>query len=326
MNKRDLLGATVVVTGASSGIGRATALTFAEHGTQLVLAARRRGPLEETAAECERLGARALAVPTDVTDAAAVAHLAQAAERFGGRIDVWVNNAGLGAIGEFAATPIDAHDQVIRVNLLGYLHGAHAVLPYFKRQQNGVLINNLSLGAWTPQPYAAAYTASKFGLHGFVQALRTEVCRWPSIHVCAVYPAFIDTPAFQRVANYTGRAIKPPPPVYDPYQVAEAIVDLAQQPKASVTVGGVATLIRFMHFCFPGLTQWTIARALEAYLQRAEPTPVTNGTLFATSALDGKVHGGWQASSAMRGTAIATALLLAGVTAGFYVLGRSGKI
>src|SRR5690349_12268809 len=97
MQERQLKDSTVVLTGASSGIGRAAALTFARQGANLALAARRRDALEEVARECERLGARAIVVPTDVTDAQAVERLADtAAERFGGRIDVWINNAGIG--------------------------------------------------------------------------------------------------------------------------------------------------------------------------------------------------------------------------------------
>src|SRR5690606_32663764 len=111
-----------------------------------------------------------------------------------GRIDVWVNNAGTGAVGLFEDTPIDAHDQVLRVNLMGYLHGAHAVLPHFKRQGEGVLVNLLSLGAWAPTPYAVSYTASKYGLRGYSEALRAELHDWPGIRVCDIFPSVVDTP------------------------------------------------------------------------------------------------------------------------------------
>ena len=140
----------VVITGASSGAGRAIALAFARTGARVVLAARREQTLAEVAEQCEQAGGTALSVPTDVTDAAAVQALADAAVNFGGRIDVWVNNAGVLAAGPFDETPVSVHDQVIRINLMGYLHGAHAVLPYFKDQGYGVLINNLSVGGYTP--------------------------------------------------------------------------------------------------------------------------------------------------------------------------------
>jgi short-subunit dehydrogenase len=162
--KRELRNATVVITGASSGIGRAAARAFAEQGARLVVAARREAALQDVVIECQRVGAHALAVPTDVTDAGAVAELARvASESSGGVIDVWINNAGVGAMGSFEQVPIKTHEQVIRVNLLGYMHGAHAVLPFFKRQQSGLLINTISLGGWVPMPYSVAYSASKFG-------------------------------------------------------------------------------------------------------------------------------------------------------------------
>src|SRR5438128_644670 len=116
---------TIVITGASSGIGRATAIELARYGCKLVLASRQKEALDEVVSVCDRLGAKAIAVVTDVTDAAAVVQLAKDACIFGRCIDVWINIAGIGALGEFTAIPIEVHDQVIRTNLMGYLHGAH---------------------------------------------------------------------------------------------------------------------------------------------------------------------------------------------------------
>src|SRR4051812_39167127 len=146
--KRHLYGKTVVITGASSGIGRAAAIAFAQNGANLVLAARRENVLETVAAECSAFGVKAIAVKTDVTDSEAMKRLADSAIDFGGKIDVWINNAGIGAVGEFTQTRITAHQRVIETNLMGYIHGAHAALPYFKRQLQGVLININSLGGW----------------------------------------------------------------------------------------------------------------------------------------------------------------------------------
>lgn len=150
--KHNLKGKTIVITGASSGVGRAAALAFAAYETRLVLAARRTEALEELAAECRELGATAQVVATDVSDIKAVQALATAAQQFGGRMDVWVNNAGVLAAGAFDEMPMEVSEQVIRTNLMGYMHGAYAVLPYFKQQKAGVLINNISVGAWVPVP------------------------------------------------------------------------------------------------------------------------------------------------------------------------------
>jgi NAD(P)-dependent dehydrogenase (short-subunit alcohol dehydrogenase family) len=134
---RKLDGAVVVVTGASSGIGRATGLAFAERGAQVVVAARRVDALEELARECQAAGGQALAVPTDVTDEAAVTALARrAVERFG-RIDIWVNNAGVYLLGSLEATPPEAFRQVLETNFFAYVHGARAVLPHFRNQGHG---------------------------------------------------------------------------------------------------------------------------------------------------------------------------------------------
>ena len=132
--ERSLEGKTVVITGASSGVGRAAAEAFALEGCNVVLAARGQEGLDETVSLCRNLGAIALAVPTDVSDAEQVQNLAQQALQFNGRIDVWVNNAGVMATGKLEDMPWQTVDQVVKTNLLGYLHGAHSVLPIFKKQ------------------------------------------------------------------------------------------------------------------------------------------------------------------------------------------------
>ena len=140
-NKQSLTGKVIVITGASSGAGRAAALEFAPHSVKLVLAARRLNVLNELVTECEALGSVAIASLTDVTDAQEVKNLAQTAFDFGGRIDVWINNAGVMAAGSFNDTPVEVHDQVIKTNLMGYIHGAYAAIPFFKKQGFGELGN-----------------------------------------------------------------------------------------------------------------------------------------------------------------------------------------
>ena len=194
----------IVIAGASSGIGHATALACAQSGASLVLAARGVEALDRVAQECERFGAEVLIVPTDMTDAAAVDALKHAAiDRFG-HIDVWINIVGVGAVGLFDQTPIGA-------------------LGHFRSQRRGALIQMISIGGWVPSPYAAAYSAAKFGLRGLTEALRAEMSDLPDVHVCAVYPTLVDTPGISHGANYTGRNLKPPPPLLDPRVVAPLV-------------------------------------------------------------------------------------------------------
>ncbi|HEY6975399.1 MAG TPA: SDR family oxidoreductase [Chitinophagaceae bacterium] len=317
-----LSGKTVVITGASSGVGRAIALGFARKGAKLILGARRRFTLDEVVEECKQLGGTAMAVTTDVTDADAVKRLAAMAMEFGGEIDIWVNNAGVLAAGPFEETPVEVHDEVIRINLMGYIHGAHAVIPHFKKQRKGILINNISLGGWFPTPYAVGYSASKFGLRGFSEALRGELHKWPDIHVCNLFPAFLDTPGIQHAGNYTGRELKPAPPVYDPQRVARAVVFLAQHPKQSTTIGGVATLLRLAHFLLPTLTLNITARVIETYFKKADPMPATSGNVFEPLDFGTSIHGGWNspADEERRKKKISTLLLISGFLAGVYLI------
>lgn len=307
---------TVVITGASSGVGLAAALAFARQGATLILAARRTEALDRVVTACKELGASALSVKTDVTNSADMHRLVTAAIDYSGRIDVWINNAGVLAAGEFTATPMEIHDQVIRTNLMGYLHGAHAVLPYFKQQQYGVLINNISVGGWMPVPYGAAYSASKFGLRGFSEALRGELTRWPGIHVCELYPAFLDTPGIQHAGNYTGTVLKPAPPVYDPLLVARAMVSLALRPRRSTTVGSVATLLRLSHFFTPSLTVAITAKVMETYFRNADPLSATSGNLFGWNDESTDIHGGWNKRVNPSKKSLTAALLIGGLATG----------
>ena len=311
----DLRRASVVITGASSGIGRATALAFARAGARVTIAARRSSVLAGVAHACERQGGEAIAVPTDVTDPEAVTRLARAAMAEFGGIDVWINNAGVGVFGPYVDAPLQYHRRTIEVNLLGAMYGAYAALPVFMRQGHGNLINTVSLGAWVPAPYAAAYTASKFGLRGFAASLRQELGAYPDIHVCGVFPAIVDTPGLEHVANVSGRQIDPGPLVYAPEDVADAILSLARSPRDEVAVGWPARAAQVAYAVARGPTERVSGAVVRQALRRAEPAPPTEGALLHPLGRGLGVSGGWrerkQASGANRvGLALAGAAVL----------------
>lgn len=318
MKRRELKGAVVVLTGASSGIGRAAALLFAQRGARLVLAARDPDSLEEVAQECrESHGTDAVSVVTDVRDEASVDALAQVAvERFG-RIDVWVNDAAVYMMGALDECPTQAIKDLFETNILGMLYGLRAAMAAFRRTGRGVLINVGSVAGKVSYAKAGPYCASKHAVHAMTEALRQEI-RGTDIHACLVVPATVDTPLFQHAANYTGREILAMRPIYPATRVAEAIVSLAERPRREAVIGSAPRMMTLMDRLLP----WLFERVIRAVVdvdhlgRRGE---ARSGGNIAMTRGPHAVEGGWKARRSPAAKLVArgrTAAALPAVTTG----------
>jgi short-subunit dehydrogenase/CBS domain-containing protein len=309
---------TVVITGASSGIGLATALAFAQRGDRLVLAARDETSLDEAAARCRAEGGEAISLPTDVGHEPMVEELARTALDAFGRIDVWINNAAVTAFGPFERIPADIFRQVIETDLIGAANGARAALPIFRRQGRGILINVGSMVSYVPQPYATPYVASKTAMRAFGECLRMELSLEGArdIHVCTVMPESVDTPLFQNAANFAGRAAKPMRPILTPEAVARAIVKLVESPRREVFVGNAGRAATLMHALAPGLFERTMARQVDRNHFQDRPSLPDTGNVLIPAGEGAHVHGGWRAPGsrvprmALMGAAAAVPLIV----------------
>ncbi|WP_033542736.1 SDR family NAD(P)-dependent oxidoreductase [Planococcus sp. CAU13] len=270
-------GLTVVVTGASSGIGKGIAVELAAQGANVVFCARRTALIEELA---EELGPKAVAVTADVSREQDVERLFDTAlERFGS-IDVWINNTGIGAYGDFTDTPLKDLIRMIDVNLLGTMFGSHFAISQFKKQGHGTLINIGSFGGSVAIPSAAVYSASKFGVTGLTRGLRQEMEleNREDIHVCLVNPWVTDTPWTVHAGNYSGHEILVGP-ADGPEKVVEAVIGLIDEPKEVVDIGAKTTLAAVAGKLAPSVTDRSTGRFMAQMLSEAPLSPPTEGSL-----------------------------------------------
>jgi NAD(P)-dependent dehydrogenase (short-subunit alcohol dehydrogenase family) len=285
----------VVIAGASTGIGRATALAFAAEGAKVVCAARSTQALDTLVGQIRENGGTAIAVPTDVADAAAVRSLAQVTEQQYGRIDTWVNNAAVSVWGRVEDITDEEFDRVMRVNFLGQVHGVHAALPALRRAGGGVIIGVASVEGVRAVPLHGPYTASKFALRAFYDCLRMELAQEGApVAVTTILPASIDTPFFEHARSKLGAMVKPPPPVYAPELVAASIVYAAARPRREIPVGGAAVGFYLGQRFSPALTDALLSiRRLGVGTQRTGRPD--NGVDNVDAPVDGpgQVHGSY---------------------------------
>jgi NAD(P)-dependent dehydrogenase (short-subunit alcohol dehydrogenase family) len=286
-----LTGKVVVITGASSGIGRAAAIVFARRGANLVLAARGVPALEQVATLCHRAGSQALVVQTDVTDEEAVLRLAKKSLEITGRVDVWVNNAGVTVFAPLEDGPFEPHRRVIETNLYGAIFGARAILPIFKRQRAGVLINVSSVLGKVGQPYVPSYVISKFALQGLAETLRTTVADDRHIYICTLLPYAADTPHFEHGANRVGLDARAMPPMQTPEGVARALVSLAEHPRRELYVPRSARLGVALHGLFPELGDRILLHVTREWHFGYQSQPATAGNLYSPADDSQQVRG-----------------------------------
>lgn len=289
-------GKTYVITGASSGIGRGTALRLASLRANVVLAARRTEVLKEVEAEARAAGGTPLVVTTDVSSPQDVDKLAAAAVQRFGRIDVWINNAGVGAIGPFEEIPVADHARVVDVNLNGVIYGSHAALRQFRKQGDGHLVNIGSVESEVPLAYHASYAATKAGVLALGRALNEELRLGGArnIAVSTILPWAVDTPFFDHAANYTGQS---PRMVLmdDPQKVIDAIVRTSLNPDEEVAVGWKAKSSIAGHNLLPDLTErisGTVSREYQLEKETAPRKSPSSGNLHKPMSTGTTVDGG----------------------------------
>jgi NAD(P)-dependent dehydrogenase (short-subunit alcohol dehydrogenase family) len=231
----------VAVVGASSGIGRETALQFARRGAKVVVSARSEEGLRSLVSEIRDGGGQAVAVPADVSDSEQVKAVADRAAEEYGRLDTWVHLAAVGLYAPFEKTTPEEFERVIDVNLVGQAYGAMAALPHIKREGRGALVHVSSVEARRSLPFHSAYAASKHGIDGFLESLRVELKRegWP-IGVTNVMPGSINTPLFNKSRTKLGVKPMGVPPIYEPNTVADVILYAAEHPVREIAAGGAA--------------------------------------------------------------------------------------
>ena len=244
--KRDLTGATVLLTGASSGVGFAAAEAFARAGADVALLARSEEGLQRAAARVEAQGRRALVVPADVTDRPRLEEVVtEVVEEFGG-IDVLCLNAGTTVFGPFEDVEPDAFDRVIDVTFLGAVNCVRATLPELEASA-GVIVATGSIMTKVPLPTFSSYAAAKHAERGFLNSLRVELqARRSPVEISMVHPGAINTPVWEHTATATGFLPRRPPEGYSPQQVAGALVAMARDPKKEITFGAEAKAIEWL--------------------------------------------------------------------------------
>jgi short-subunit dehydrogenase len=277
-----IAGKTYVITGASSGFGQGVALRLGKAGANVVLAARRESLLDSIADQIKNSGGHAIVVKTDVSDTADISRLANAAITRFGKVDVWINNAGVASIGRFWDIPLAEHERVIDVNVKGVFYGSYAALKIFRDQGYGTLINLGSVESEVPVAYQSSYSASKAAVRSLGEVLHQELrlSGDKDIHVVTIMPWAARTPFWQHLANHSGGTVTMLA-LDDPEKIVNAILRSSLRPRRQVPVGWKAHAAIKTHRLFPYFTEWLSAQLAHKYqYKNGPPRPPSSGNLF----------------------------------------------
>jgi len=284
----------VLVIGASSGIGRSTALLLAAKGARLVLGGRSKATLEPVAEACRAHGADVSVVEVDVLDGTAVETLVASAVARHGRLDVCVHSVAVVGYGRFEDVPPDVFDRVVQIGVMGTANVARSVLAVFRRQRSGTFIVIGSILGRIVTPYLSPYVTGRAAVHALVRVLAIENRDLSDVNICLLMPGSVDTPVYRRAASFTGRVAKPPPPVISPEKVARAVLKLIERPRPRVDVGPVNKLMAFGFYALPAVYDLLVTPLMNRIGFGKRITPHTGNVFEPTRAgdVDGETYTG----------------------------------
>lgn len=280
--QKKIAGKTYVIIGASSGMGRGVAQQLGKYKANVVLAARRTELLAEIADSIRKSGGSAIAVTADISKPEDIRKVAETAVQQYGKIDVWINMAGVTAVGRFWEVPIEDQMRVIDVNLKGFFYSSRIALEQFMKQDEGVLINVSSAMAEIPLAYQSGYSATKSGIRSLDLALGQELRLngYDKIKIVTIEPWAVDTPIWKHAANYTG--VEPKMSMMDqPDKVVNAILRKSLRPRKIVAVGWKAQVSSFSANVFPRLSEHLGGNMAQKQMIETGPeVPDTKGNLY----------------------------------------------
>ena len=286
---------TVLITGASSGIGRASAVELARRGARLALVARGRESLEEAADEARAAGAgEVLVLPADVTDQEAVEAAVDTAVAAFGRLDGVIHAAQVMAYGTIEELPREVFEQVVETAIHGTATVARVVLPLFREQEGGHLVVVNSVLGNIATPLMGSYVAAKWGQLGLVRALQQEVRDAPGVEVSIVQPGGVDTPIYFQAASWAGSTGRPPPPVYSPQRVARTVLSTLDRPRRMVQAGLFNPLITAGFRLLPGVYDALVGPLLQQLAISNDDVEPTEGNVFESRPDGNATEGRWR--------------------------------